>query len=176
MGAQYARVGVATWHANFQGATSIVETLPGGTNAYEVARQIGAGGYRGCWVIALGTNDAADVSAGSSVGLRARIDRMMSVIGNDPAMWVTVRTLVGNGPYAEANMQRWNMALLQACARYPNMRVFDWASAVRNGWFTPDGIHYTSTGFAARARLIADALANAFPAYGATAGSGCLVS
>jgi lysophospholipase L1-like esterase len=35
---------------------------------------------------------------------------------------------------------------------------------VRNGWFIDDGIHYTSYGYAQRARLIADALAAAFPA------------
>ena len=47
---------------------------------------------------------------------------------------------------------------------------------VRDGWFIADGIHYTSAGYAARARLIADALAKAFPASGRAAGSGCVVS
>ena len=73
-------------------------------------------------------------------------------------------------------MERWDAALLQECPRYPNMRVFDWASVVRDGWFIADGIHYTSAGYAARARLIADALAKAFPASGRAAGSGCVVS
>jgi hypothetical protein len=34
---------------------------------------------------------------------------------------------------------------------------------VRDGWFIDDGIHFTSTGYAARGRLIADALLEAFP-------------
>jgi hypothetical protein len=90
----------------------------------------------------------------------------MSAIGDQPVMWVNVKSLVPSGPYAEANMQRWNEALVQACSRYPEMRVFDWAAVAKDSWFIPDGIHYYSPGYAARAHLIADALAEAFPADG----------
>jgi hypothetical protein len=173
IGARYSDVGVATWKPEISGATSIVETLPGGTNAHDVAQQLVNQGYRGCWVIALGTNDSADVAVGSAVGLPTRIQRMMSAIGNQPVMWVNVKTLVSSGPYAETNMEGWDSDLLRACARYPSMRVFDWASVVKDGWYIPDGIHYTSEGYAARARLIADALAKAFPASGAS--TGCVV-
>jgi peptidoglycan/LPS O-acetylase OafA/YrhL len=166
IGPQYERVGVSSVKTEISGATSIVETLPGGINAYEVARQLIGEGYRGCWVLALGTNDTADVYVGSSVELSTRIDRMMSVIKDEPVMWLTAKSLVGSGPYSEANMEGWNDALLQACHRYSNMRVFDWASVVRDDWFIDDGIHYTSPGYAERAHLIADALANAFPASG----------
>jgi hypothetical protein len=145
IGARYSDVG-ATWKPEISGATSIVETLPGGTNAHDVAQQLVNQGYRGCWVIALGTQ---------------------------PVMWVNVKTLVSSGPYAETNMEGWDNDLLRACARYPNMRVFDWASVVKDGWYIPDGIHYTSEGYAARARLIADALTKAFPASGAP--TGCVV-
>ncbi len=164
--ARYAQVGVRHERFEISGATSIVETLPGGVNAYEVARGLRAHGYRGCWVLALGTNDTADVYVGSNVGLDERVERMMSVIGNQPVLWVNVRSLVRSGPYAEANMERWNQTLLEACARYPNMRVYDWAHDVKPAWFIPDGIHYTTDGYIARARLIARALARAFPAVG----------
>ena len=110
-------------------------------------------GFDGCWVIAMGTNEAANVAAGSTVGYDERIDSMMSVIGDEPALWVNVRSLVTSGPYAAANMAAWNAALLAACDRYRNMRVFDWASAVRDEWFIPDGIHFTTPGYAARAPL-----------------------
>jgi hypothetical protein len=90
-------------------------------------------------------------------------------------MWVTAKSLLAGGPYSEGNMERWNGALLDACSRYSNMKVYDWASAARDGWFIPDGIHYTSEGYAARARLTADALAAAFPASG-TPSAGCVVS
>jgi peptidoglycan/LPS O-acetylase OafA/YrhL/lysophospholipase L1-like esterase len=173
MRAQYARVGVGQARFEITPATSIVETLPGGTDAAKVAERLRQEGYRGCWVIALGTNDTADRYVGSSVGLGTRIDRMIAAIGDQLVMWVNVKSLVTGGPYSEANMQRWNQALIAGCRRHPDMRVFDWASAARDSWFIPDGIHYYSPGYAARARLIADALAEAFPAGAAS--SSCVV-
>jgi peptidoglycan/LPS O-acetylase OafA/YrhL len=170
--AQYARVGATEEHMEITAATSIVETLPGKTNAQKVAHRLVAGGYHGCWVLALGTNDSADVYVGSSVTLATRIQRMMSTIGNQPVMWVNVKSLVSSGPYAEADLERWNQALLRACSRYPNMRIYDWASAVKDRWFIPDGIHYYSPGYAARAHLIADALATSFPATGSSGVAG----
>src|SRR5579875_1974325 len=164
LAAQYARVGVTTFHAEISGARSIYpETYRGQPNGYTVARQLVRDGYHGCWVLALGTNDAADVYVGSNVGMAARIRRMMSVIGNQPVLWVNAVSLLTSGPYAESNMQQWNDALLRACARYPDMRVYNWAAAASRGWFISDGIHYTSAGNAERARLIANALATAFP-------------
>jgi hypothetical protein len=118
-------------------------------------------------VLALGTNDTADVYVGSNVSRLQRIKEMMSVIGNQPALWIEVKSLLSSGPYSEQNMMLWNKALAQVLPRYPNMRVYDWPAVVRNGWFINDGIHYTSYGYAQRARLIAAALATAFPA-GAT--------
>jgi hypothetical protein len=172
--AQYARVGVSRSLMEVVGANSIVETLPGDENGYEIAQGLVAQGYRGCWVIALGTNDTADVYVGSNVGLTARIARMMSLIGHQPVLWVNVKTLLSTGPYAEANMQLWDNALVAACADYPTMRVFNWAHVANPDWFTTDGIHYTSTGSAVRAAAIADALATAFPAATApgTGGTG----
>ncbi len=172
--AQYARVGVRRSILDITPATSIVETPKGTTDAYHLALNLRHGGYQGCWVIALGVNDAADVYVGSYVGISGRIERMMSAIGDQPVMWVNVKSLVASGPYAESNMQRWDAALVAACARYPNMRVFDWAAVAKDSWFIPDGIHYYSPGYAARAELIADALAEAFPAHGPS-GSRCVV-
>jgi hypothetical protein len=162
--AQYRRVGVTRFIPEVSGARSIVETWGGFPNGYTVAQQLIQQGYHGCWVIALGTNDTADVAVGSVVGLAARIARMMSLIGPQPVMWVNVRTLLTSGPYSEARMRQWNRALLAACPLYPNMAVYDWASAARPSWYIPDGIHYTPQGYAMRSRLIANALAQAFPA------------
>ena len=162
--AQYARVGVSRSIMEVVGANSIVETLPGDQNGYEIAQGLVAQGYRGCWVIALGTNDTADVYVGSNVGLATRIQRMMSLIGHQPVLWVNVKTLLSSGPYSETNMQQWDNALLAACPKYPNMRVFNWAHIANPDWFTTDGIHFTSTGSAVRSAAIADALATGFPA------------
>ncbi len=161
--AQYAAVGVGRTQFEVYGGTSIVETIRGEPNAYTIAQRLVRGGYRGCWVLALGTNDTADVAVGSNVSLAERIRRMMSVIGHEPVLWVNVRSLLASGPYAEKNMQAWNRALVQACRSYPNMRVLNWAALVQRPWFIFDGIHYTSAGYAARSSIIAGGLAEAFP-------------
>ena len=164
--AQYRRVGVTTTDMQISGARSIVETYEGQPNGYEVAQQTVASGFHGCWVIALGTNDAANIAVGSNVGEDARIQRMMSAIGDQPVLWVNAVSLLGSGPYSAANMQHWDRTLVQDCGKYPNFRVYDWASVAQGRWFISDGIHYSSAGSAQRSALIANALAEAYPKSG----------
>lgn len=166
LAAQYRDVGVRHVRIDASGGRSIVETLPGQLNGYQVATNWYSAGYRGCWVIALGTNDAADVAVGSNVGMQARIAEIMAAVHGEPIMWVNTQTDLTSGPWSEANMQEWNSALLQASRHYPNMRIFNWAGMVQPGWHLDDGIHYTSAGYAIRAAAIAHALARAFPAGG----------
>ena len=168
LAAQYTGVGVRHTWIDASGGRSMVEEMPGQINGFDTARNMASHGFRGCWVIALGTNDTANVSVGSSVGRMARIQELMSVAHGAPVMWVNVKTLDSSGPWSEANMQLWNDTLLQACHQYPNLRIFDWASAAQDGWFISDGIHYTPAGYAARAHLIAGALARAFPRSGSS--------
>ncbi len=175
LGAQYARVGATNQYMEITGGTSIVETISGGPNAYDIAKQLIAQGYNGCWVLALGTNDTADVYVGSHVSLTTRIERMMSAIGDQRVMWVNVKSRVNTGPYSESDMENWDRALVQACPHYPNMKVYDWASVVEPSWFIPDGIHYNTPGSADRGRLIASALAEAFPESGQRGYAGCLI-
>jgi lysophospholipase L1-like esterase len=172
--ARYQDVGVQAVYTDITGARSVVEVLPGTTNGYQAAQNLISHGFHGCWVIALGTNDTADVAVGSNVGLAARIKEMMQVTQGEPVMWVNVISLLSSGPYSEANMQSWNSALMQACSSYPNMRVFNWAALPESSWFINDGIHYTSAGYERRALYIADGLALAFPQAGKS--TGCLVS
>jgi hypothetical protein len=174
LAAQYEKVGVQSVFTDITGARSVVEVLPGTTNGQQAVHQLIKQGFHGCWVLALGTNDTADIAVGSNVSLPERISDMMKVTQGEPVMWVNVVSLLRNGPYAEADMQKWNDALTQACARYPNMRVFNWAVLPQRSWFINDGIHYTSAGYAKRGQYIADGLAEAFP-LGRT-NSTCLVS
>jgi peptidoglycan/LPS O-acetylase OafA/YrhL len=162
--ARYADVGVKHSIMDIVGATSVVEALPGTPNADEMATQVLQGGYHGCWVLALGTNDTADVYVGSYVDRVQRIQEMMKLIGNQPVMWVEVTSLLSSGPYSEQNMQLWNQALKEELPHYPSMRIYNWPAAAQQSWFISDGIHYTSTGYEHRAVDIADALATAFPA------------
>jgi hypothetical protein len=177
--ARYEEVGVKEVFMQVSGARSIEEQFEGEPNAQEVAAAEKAEGFKGCWVLALGTNEAANVAAGSTVGERERIDKMMAIIGDEPVMWVNVRSLVPAGdPYSKENMAKWDEELAAACATYPNMRIYNWAGDVKDEWFIEDGIHFTSPGYAARAQLIAQALAHAFPAKGVSEGgaNNCVVS
>ncbi len=162
--ARYARVGARIQHYEIAGARAIVENYHDQPNAYDVARKWQDRGFDGCWVLALGTNEAANVAVGSPTGFDERIARMMDAADGEPVLWITVRSLRPDGPYSAANMEAWNDALLNAVADYPNMQIYDWASDVHDGWFIEDGIHYTSRGYAQRARRIAAALAEMFPA------------
>ena len=131
LAAQYRDVGVRHTWISASGGRSIVEQMPGQANGYRVASGWDRQGYRGCWVFALGTNDTANVSVGSNVGLMARIREMMSAAHGEPVMWVNTQTDLSSGPWSEANMQRWNSTLVAACRAYPNMRVFNWAALVQ---------------------------------------------
>ena len=176
---RYEEVGVKEVDMQVSGARSIEEQFEGEPNAQEVAAAAKEEGFKGCWVLALGTNEAANVAAGSNVGERERIDKMMAVIGDEPVMWVNVRSIVEVGdPYSTKNMKKWDEELFAACSLYPNMRIYNWAADVKDEWFIEDGIHFTSPGYAARAQLIAQALAHAFPAKGKSEGGtkSCLVS
>jgi hypothetical protein len=162
--ARYTDVGVKQSIMKIVGATSVVESLPGTPNAYDIASQVKQSGFHGCWVLALGTNDTADVYVGSNVDRAQRIQKMMNLIGNQPVMWVEVTSLLSSGPYAERNMTLWNQALQQVQPQYPSMRIYNWPAVAQKSWFINDGIHYTTAGYAHRATAIADALADAFPA------------
>lgn len=161
--AQYKRVGVRNVVLEISGARSIVETFEGQPNGYEVAQQLLREGYHGCWVLALGTNDAANIAAGSNTSAATRIRDMMSITAGQPVMWVNVISLLNSGPYAESSMRQWDSALQAACSSYPNMRIYNWASVAKPSWFVSDGIHYSSVGSVFRAAGIANALAVAFP-------------
>ncbi len=171
--ARYRAVGVEHFISEISGARSMVETLNNQPNATDVVARRRASGFSGCYVLALGTNDPANTS-GNVAMLSARIDNMMAKVGDKPTLWTTTKTLKEKGPYQNANMVAWNQALVQACARHPNMRVYDWASEVEDGWFTADGIHPNSNGCRERANRIAKALARAYPRDSAPA-AGCIV-
>ncbi len=169
LAAQYAAVGVTRTVADASGGRSIVEAMPGQLNGYDAARAIASQGFHGCWVIALGTNDSGNIAGGSTVGELARVQEMMSVANGQPVLWVNVVSTAASGYQEQASLRQWDSTLRQACAQYPNLRIFDWASVADPAWFGPDGIHYTSDGYAARAHAIASALATAYPAGGHSA-------
>jgi len=173
--AQYQRVGVTDASTDVKGARSIVERFEGEPNAQEAVEAKVADGYDGCWVIAMGTNEVANQAVGGKYPLATRIDKIMREVGDAPVLWPTVKTLRTKGPWQDQDMTAMSQALKDACTRYPNLRVYDWRSEVKDSWFLDDGIHFTSTGYRERGHRIADALVNAFP-QGGPASPSCFVT
>lgn len=173
--AQLKSVGVTTFYPEISGARSIIETWGGHANAQTVAKDHLAKGYKGCWILALGTNDAANLYTGGA-DYQTRIDQMMQTIPADqPVLWVNTKTLVKSGYYSAQHNVDWDNALVTASKRYPNMRIYDWASEVADSWFINDNIHFNSPGYQQRAKRIARALAIAFPKTGSSP-AGVLIS
>ena len=157
----------ATCTSTSPGKRSAIERHDGRPNAVEAAEEPREEGFNGCWVTAIGTNDAANVAAGSSYGASERIDRVMEVVGDDLVLWVDAKTTTTRASTQRRTCAFFNQALAKAHARHPTLEVFHWSDVARISWFESDGIHYTSTGYARRAALIAAAVAKAFPARSA---------
>ena len=172
--AQYKDFGAKTVFTDILGARSSVERWNNQPNAEDGLKTRQAAGFHGCWVFAMGLNEAANQAVGGNTPLDKRIDLLMQHVGDEPVMWLTVKTLLTKTAYAENQMQMFNDALVAACQRYPNMRVYDWASEVQDNWFAKDKTHYTSTGWKERGHRTAEALAIAFPKGGQPQNS-CLI-
>lgn len=117
--------------------------------------------FKGCWVVALGTNDTANIAAGANYSRASAIDKMMTKIDPNkkvPVMWVNTYTTKTSGYYANSNMILWNDELKTAKSRWPNMRVYDWAAVAETG-AAPyyDGIHHTTAGQKVRHENVAKA-------------------
>ncbi|WP_440713693.1 acyltransferase family protein [Gordonia sp. FQ] len=162
---QYKRVGARIFHPDIVGGRSSLERVNDQPNAAESIQADLARGWRGCWVMNMGINDTANMEVGGAGPADMRIDRLLRPLKDQPVLWPTIITnrLNQNPAYNNRAMQRFNKALIRACERYPNLRVYDLAGAVHQDWFL-DGVHYTPEGNAERARMIATALATEFPA------------
>ncbi|MEP9414231.1 acyltransferase family protein [Gordonia sp. VNQ95] len=172
---RYRAVGAKNVITDIQGARSSLELVNGEPNAVTAIQGHLARGERGCWVMAMGINDTANVEVGGQGPVDMRIDRLLGPLKDEQVLWPTVITspLNQNPAYNNAAMQRFNKALLRACKRYPNLRLYNWAAEARPDWFS-DGIHYTPAGYIQRAYRFSIALASVFPATDAPP-QGCLL-
>jgi hypothetical protein len=160
--AAYQAVGTTATLDAFGGRAVLQKLAADPKTGKQAALDFRAAGFDGCWVVALGTNDTANVAAGASYTRAGSIDEMMMAI--DPAraarvLWVNTYTTRSDGYYDNANMILYNQELEAARGRWPNLRVFDWAAIAASG-SAPfvDGIHHTSAGYAVRNQAIAGAL------------------
>ncbi len=178
--ARYEEVGVREVDMQVSGARSIEEQFEGEPNAQEVAAA--AEGRRLQRLLGAGAgNQRGGQRRRRLQRRRARTDRQDDGDHRHRTGDVGQRSLdrsEAGDPYSTENMKKWDEELVAACSLYPNMRIYNWAADVKDEWFIEDGIHFTSPGYAARAQLIAQALAHAFPAKGKSEGGtkSCLVS
>ena len=161
---RYASVGVKKYISDVVGGRSSIEEVDGEPNAHDSILADIQRGASGCWVMAMGINDTANMEVGGPGPLDMRIDRLLEPLKGEPVLWPTVITnsLNQNPAYNNRAMQRFNRALVRACKRYPNLRVYDWADEAKQEWFK-DGVHYTDAGYIERARRFAVAVATMFP-------------
>lgn len=164
MGERYRSVGVERWIEDSSGGRSIRErTADWQANAVETADAIRQSGFTGCWVLMIGTNDAANVAAGANLGHEERIQQMLYVIGDEPVLWVDAATIRSETAYRHDNMRAWNETLHRIADERDNMHVLNWSELVRPEWFVSDGIHMGTEGRIWRAAFTADALVRFFP-------------
>ena len=132
-------------------------------------REILAGGIDrdSCFVIALGTNDAANMNVYGGTDYDTHIRTTMDIIGPKyPVLWITTVVNPNGSPrwYTKDVMDAWNAELYHQQKRYPNMWVYPWDQDMRPEWFiTGDGVHCNTIGNSERSRRFAQAVVNAWP-------------
>lgn len=89
----------------------------------------------GFWQIGLGTNDVKTMSADQ---FRANVDWFLEQSRGRPVLWFNIV----NPPF-QAQADKFNAVLNDATDRYPNLKVLDWATWVRQnpGALMSDGVH-----------------------------------
>ena len=145
------------------GGRSVFQRLaPDPQTGLDVVASIRAGGFEGCWVVALGTNDTANIAAGANYTHGEAIDAMMGAIDPEAdvhVVWVDAFTTKTDGYWHRDHMATWNAALEAATDRWPNLQVIDWSPvAAANPSWLYDGIHHTTVGRDARvAHIVTEA-------------------
>ena len=165
---EYTKMGVENLVFAAAGGRGILQKVsPDKETGKVAAARVRDEGFAGCWVVAMGTNDTANISAGASYSRASAIDQMLTAIDETKkakVMWVNTFSTRTSGHYDNDNMILWNNALTAAKARWPNLRVFDWATIAAKGTAPfSDGLHHTTAGYAVRNKAIAEALVTFFP-------------
>jgi lysophospholipase L1-like esterase len=92
-------------------------------------------------VVMLGQNDGGTPSV-----FAARAQKVMAALGRVPHVyWLTMRLPTYSGA---------DQVLRTLTTKYRNLKLIDWAHAVRPGWTGKDGLHLSGAGATGMARLI----------------------
>jgi lysophospholipase L1-like esterase len=123
------------------------------TTSDGVAEITGRGQLPPVIVVSLGTND----DPGAVASFERSVEEVIEAAG--PGGCVVWPNIV-RPPYNGVSYRGYNRALAGLSVTNPNLFVVDWAGmvAANPGWLAPDGVHATSTGYAARGEAIAQAV------------------
>lgn len=159
-------VGAKSASVNISGGRAAIGRLLGRPNTMDVLTPQLTTSFDGCYLLALGVNDAADSAVLQSTSqMRLRIDLVMKRIGDRPVLWPLISTSTGRTPryYQNVHMQTFNAQLREATKRYPKLRLYDWPTEMDTAWIEADGVHDRRIGSRERALMYSRALAVAFP-------------
>lgn len=114
-----------------------------------------------CYVIALGTNDAA-AAAGNPAQIKSRITKALSVTGDGHVEWILPGTNItgaaGKSNYADANMKVFRDELTKIAADQPNVDVNDWSAVATKKDYQQDNTHHNKKGHVNFADYVTDSL------------------
>ena len=151
---KYESIGFNDVHISVGNGRSLVysqkpDTMSGINAINYYRRKLGSGI---CWVIALGTNDAASTQRPDD---STRIDLTMEAINGDRVVWINVWMNSSRPGYNIYNSKKWNTLLSNKLKIYSHAYIVNWA-AISKGfpqWFS-DGYHYTNLGYKKRSEYI----------------------
>lgn len=144
--------GVKTIHYDVQGGRSLHERVNNKPNGIEAMKSMGT--KPDCFVMTMGTNDAANVRGGSNFSVQKRITEVMDTAGNKPVYWMSpVMTSPTVTHYFGADADNFTKALFAHAETSKNLTVIDskalmtksaGANGLPSSWaefISPDGIH-----------------------------------
>lgn len=154
------------------GGRSFVEGTAG-TNGISAMQRINDRSDPDCWLMIMGTNDAANIAVGSGVGAAERINRVMANADGKPVYWASpvIASFATVNGYTDGYTDDFTAALKRYATKNNKLHVIDSKAAYSNaagknglpstvdGFFEPDGIHYPAGKVQTfRARMMTDAL------------------
>lgn len=167
-----ATAGVKDVEYDVLGGRSFVEGATG-TNGISAMQRINDRSDPDCWLMIMGTNDAANIAVGSGVGATERINRVMANAAGKPVYWASpvIASFATVNGYNSSIADDFTAALKRYTTKNNKLHVIDSKAAYSNaagknglpstvdGFFEPDGIHYPAGKIQTfRAQMMAQAL------------------
>lgn len=148
--------------ANFAGGRSLVEELDGTPNGVKAIESLVD--EVDCVVIAMGTNDGANIAVGSQEDEASRIASALSAAQGKPVFWLTpvISPNAAVNGYTPESAEKFTASVHDSGKEIMRegdspLSIIDLSDKTEDDWFT-DGIHYTTEADQHRAEAVAEAV------------------